>query len=252
MRKYKVFPIEMVRGMLSLAMANPDDQSALEHLRILVGCELKVIPTSEKEIFRALRDFLPNLDEIPTCRDLMVDPNTLAPNNKGQKGEESQIIRVVNKLIDMAIENHASDIHLEPQRKGLFARLRIDGVLRTIHGFPVEAISAIISRIKIMANMDISEKRLPQAGQITVPRGNQHVGLRISVVPGTCGEKVVIRVLEKSRMDFDLGNLGLPSQIQSEIEGLIERPHGLVLVTGPTGTGKSTTLYALLKQLISN
>ncbi len=164
---------------------------------------------------------------------------------------EGRISQITDKLFEMALDRRASDIHLEPQPAGLFFRLRIDGSLHTIHEFPKTAMASMISRIKIMAEMDIAERRLPQDGQISVKIRGKEIDLRISTLPGKHGEKVVARILDKSATPLDLGRLGMDPQLQSQFEMLIEKPQGIILVTGPTGSGKSSTLYSVLKRLKS-
>jgi type II secretory ATPase GspE/PulE/Tfp pilus assembly ATPase PilB-like protein len=164
---------------------------------------------------------------------------------------ENGVPRIVDALFTLALQHRASDIHLEPQVDELYVRLRVDGVLHTIHAFPRTISGALISRIKVMANLDIAEKRLPQDGQIVATVNKKELDLRVSTIPAKYGEKTVIRLLEKTAALVDLGRLGLDPALQSQLEMLIERPQGMFLVTGPTGSGKSTTLYAIIKKLKS-
>ncbi|PIU20355.1 MAG: type II secretion system protein GspE, partial [Elusimicrobia bacterium CG08_land_8_20_14_0_20_59_10] len=190
------------------------------------------------------------ITEHPHCPALVVETARTAAGEPSQ-GQESYAVQSVEKLLDLAISLRASDIHLEPQQKAFFVRFRIDGVLKTIHEYPKEHQVTIVSRIKVMAGMDISEKRLPLDGQISLHDDTRNIDLRISTMPGKYGETVVIRILNKASVMFGLEKLGLAPATQSAFEALIERPHGIILVTGPTGSGKTTTLYAVLNRIKS-
>jgi type IV pilus assembly protein PilB len=251
MRQHRVIPIQVSRQKLRLAMSDIHDYNILDNARALSGYEIEPVEAPGRVISHALQKYLPALGDKPVCKDLSIDENILT-KSAGHQGAESQIVKIVNKLIEIALDNRASDIHLEPQRKGLFARIRIDGVLNTIHEFPSSAQNHLISRIKIMAGLDISEKRLPQDGQFTYERKDQPIGMRTSTIPGIYEEKVVVRILNKTDLQLDLHSLGLPKTLFPVLESIIERPNGLILVTGPTGTGKTSTLYAFLKHLLSN
>lgn len=187
-------------------------------------------------------------DEAPVCKELSVD---VVSQKHGAGISESYVVKCVNTLFEMGLRYRASDIHLEPQKQGLFVRFRIDGALQTIHKFAKEVQPPLISRIKIMANLDIAEKRLPQDGQINFKAQNREIDIRISVLPSKYGEKLVIRILDKSNLVPGLENLGFDSDTQAQFETLIEKPYGILLVTGPTGSGKTTTLYSLLQRLKS-
>ncbi len=164
---------------------------------------------------------------------------------------EAPVIKLVNLFISEAIQKGASDIHLEPQKVNLIMRYRIDGILYKMQSFPSSLQESITSRIKIMASMDLAEKRLPQDGRITfsLVEANKTVDLRISILPSLYGEAVVIRILDKPAYLLNLGELGFSADTRKEIERIISLPHGLILVTGPTGSGKSTTLYSWLNHL---
>lgn len=164
---------------------------------------------------------------------------------------EGGIPKLVDALFLLALQHRASDIHLEPQADEFYVRFRVDGVLRTIHAFPRTANGPLISRIKIMASMDIAEKRMPQDGQIVTTLNKKEVEMRVSTLPAKYGEKTVIRLLDKSSNILDLNHFGMDPFTQSHLEMLIEKPQGMLLVTGPTGSGKSTTLYAVINKLKS-
>ncbi len=156
---------------------------------------------------------------------------------------EAPVIRLVNQLIARAVETHASDIHLEPFPDRLRVRYRYDGVLHEVEPPPARLQAAIISRIKIMARLDIAERRLPQDGRIKLTVRGHEIDFRVSTIPSLHGETVVLRVLDRTAVEFDYAKLGLPPDIRAGVERALELPNGMVLVTGPTGSGKTTTLY---------
>jgi general secretion pathway protein E len=163
--------------------------------------------------------------------------------------QEAPIVRLVNVLISRALDMRASDIHFEPFERSFHVRCRVDGVLFDLDQPQKTMQSAIISRLKLMANLNIAERRLPQDGKIKIRFGNREVDIRVSCVPTIYGESVVLRLLAQESVEYDLGNLGMDQKDLKYIEGLIERPYGMILVTGPTGSGKTTTLYGVLKKL---
>jgi type IV pilus assembly protein PilB len=163
--------------------------------------------------------------------------------------EEAPVVKVVNYIVDEAVKQNASDIHVEPHRTGLTIRFRVDGVLRDVMTPPKQLKAALTSRIKIMADLDIAERRRPQDGRIHLTAEGRNIDLRVSTLPTMFGEKVVMRVLDQSSTQLGLTRLGFPSDVLKRWEGAISKPHGMVLVTGPTGSGKTTTLYATLGKL---
>ncbi len=247
MRRRWVMPFDLHNGKLRLAMADPSDSAAIDEIRIQTGYESEVFRVSKEELTSALRQNFSDAADHPVCPGMPVEQQSGSVSYG-----DSYAVQSVDKLIDIAADMRASDIHMEPQKEGFFIRLRIDGVLKTVHEFPKSAQITIISRIKVMAGMDITEKRLPQDGQVCVQRqNNKEVDLRISTMPSKYGEKVVIRILDKSSTVLGLEHLGFKPAMQSVFESMIERPHGLILVTGPTGSGKTTTLYAALNRVKS-
>ena len=243
MRRQGLVPLGLRGGKLRLAMVNPSDLTAQDDIRIRTGFELEVYGVSREELDRMLAQHLETLTEHPFCQALAVEAKAGAP--------ESVATQSVEKLLDLGVSMKVSDIHLEPQEKAFFVRFRMDGVLKTIHEYPKELQPSLVSRIKVMAGMDISEKRLPLDGQVNLPAGGANVDLRISTMPGKHGETVVIRVLNKSSVIYGLEKLGFDAGTQGQFETLIERPHGIILVTGPTGSGKTSTLYAVLNRIKS-
>jgi type IV pilus assembly protein PilB len=170
-------------------------------------------------------------------------------NSLASVGEDAPIVRYVNTLIEQAIDNRASDLHLEPGEGDMRVRYRIDGVLHEVDTVPRAVQSALISRLKIMSNVDITERRVPQNGRITVELGNRSVDLRVATLPTVWGEKIVLRVLDTGGIDLDLKSLGFSENNYRRFSESFTKPHGMLLVTGPTGSGKSTTLYATLTEI---
>lgn len=242
MLRHKLAPLELCGNVLRVAAVNPNDFPALDDLRLRTGYELKVVKVSQAE-----------LTEIVRCAARSGEEGFRRAELEVPKGhaDDSFAVQAVDRLLDLALNMRASDIHLEPQRSGLFVRFRVDGVLNTIHEFPKGAQAGIISRVKVMSGMDISEKRLPGDGQMSVERYGRNIDLRISTLPAKYGEKAVIRVLDKSGLSISLDTLGLQPDVQSVFEAMIENPYGIILVTGPTGSGKTTTLYSVLGKIRS-
>lgn len=254
-REQRIFPLRQTESSLLLAMIDPANSTAINDLATLTGLRVTPCLTSEEEILRAINhayaehaggetDFPPELDGEED--DLAA---TLGPTDLLDSSDEAPIIRFVNGLIARACRERASDIHLEPFETELIVRYRIDGVLYEILRPPQKACSAIISRIKIIAGLNIAEKRLPQDGRFRVRVAGSDVDIRVSSLPTAFGERLVLRLLEKSSNVIELTKIGLDSRLREQILSLISQPHGIFLVTGPTGSGKTTTLYAALSQL---
>jgi len=249
MRRYGVVPIEVQDGKLLVAMANPADVSAMDHLRVLTGYDIDVLKVPKEAVVEFLNHKIGDGAEHPVCREL-VEVSTSVRKDDSDNAE-SHVIKTVDTLIRLALKRRASDIHLEPQKEGLFVRFRIDGTLKTVHEFPKLLQPSLLSRIKILANLNITEKRTPQDGQINFHCEGKDIDLRVSTLPAKYGEKVVIRILDKSSLAVGFESLGFDAGLQGLFESLIDRPHGLFLVTGPTGSGKTTTLYSVIQRLKS-
>lgn len=254
-REQRIFPLRATETTLQLATCNPTANTAFNDLASLTGLRINICLTSEEEILRAINrayeehagegtELTEELDE--EGNDLAA---TLGPTDLLDSSDEAPIIRFVNGLLARACRERASDIHLEPFETELVIRYRIDGVLYEVLRPPQRACAAIISRIKIMAGLNIAEKRLPQDGRFRVRIAGRDVDIRVSSLPTAFGERLVLRLLEKSASVIDLGQLGLGGQLRQQICELISQPHGIFLVTGPTGSGKTTTLYAALSYL---
>jgi len=250
---YKTIPLELKGDLLTVAMFNPLDIHILDDLRSLLGLEVKAVLVSEKDIEEAISKYYglgaETLDKIAQPGQSQEEPAQAKVEDLSIDNGAS-IITFVNQILSEAIKEKATDIHFEPYEDGLNVRNRIDGVLYDM-SVP-EAINKIypliVSRIKIMANLDITERRLPQDGRIKIKLGNDELDLRISIMPTIFGESVHIRILSPYFF-LELDNLGLMPDDLKLIEEMLKKPHGIILVTGPTGSGKSTTLYACLSKI---
>jgi type IV pilus assembly protein PilB len=262
-RRYVALPIEIEgRNTLVVAMADPLNVSALEDLRFHAGMFIKPVLASPTQITEAIERYyhLDNsmnevVQSIIESEDEVV-VNAYAESDERQaldelmrEAEGRPIVRLANWLLHRAVEEGASDVHIEPQANELVVRLRVDGLLREEQRLPKWTQGAIVSRIKVLANLDIAEKRMPQDGRLVAEIGGRRIDLRVSTLPVTGGEKVVMRVVDSRRTSVELNSLGMNDKHLTQIKGFLERPQGIVLVTGPTGSGKTTLLYAALQQL---
>ena len=242
---------------LTVAMADPQDWSTLDAIRLYSGGRVvNVLLARESEILDVIENFYGNqastlgrivegIEEV----DASVEDSEDIEHLK-DLASEAPVIRLVNLVISRAVESRASDIHIEPFERDLKVRYRIDGILYDVESPPKRLKAAIISRIKIMARLNIAERRIPQDGRIKMKVLGKDLDLRVSPLPTMYGESVVMRILDKSNTQiYDLEKLGFSEQVYREFEKLILRPHGIILVTGPTGSGKTTTLYGALTQI---
>jgi general secretion pathway protein E len=260
-RKHAVLPIERRNGALVVATANPFDRELLESLRGLTGSEIEPVLSAPSDIHRAIAEVYGFRQQIKDAHVQLQDTKAAGDvtnleqfvNLSGIDALEASsepVVAAVEYLLHYAFEQRASDIHIEPRREESIIRMRIDGVLHPIHRIPKSVHGAIANRFKIMSRLDISLKR-PQDGRIRTARGETEMELRVSTIPTTFGDKVVIRVLDPNVLVRDLSELGFLPDERDTFERWLMRPHGLVLVTGPTGSGKTTTLYSALQALAS-
>ncbi len=253
LRHAKILPLEIQDGTLTVAMADPSDLDSMHGLQVATGLHVRPFLAREKEIIAALEGY----DETPsasveTAGNLeYLDSDEEDVNHLRDLASEAPVIRLVNLLINRAVEQRASDIHIEPFENELKVRYRIDGVLHDIEQPPRRQQAAIVSRVKIMAKLNIAERRLPQDGRIKLRTMGKEIDLRVSTLPTLYGESVVLRILDRSSIVLDLEQLGFPADTLGEFEKLIVRPYGMILVTGPTGSGKTTTLYGALEKINS-
>ncbi len=250
-RQYKIVPLYKVEDTLTVALSDPLDFHALDRLRYMLKCNIEGVVASRAEIDIAINKYYSTEVTMESMLDQLAD-GTVAMSGMeeivedGSGDSDAPIIRLVSLLILEAYRSRASDIHMEPMERVFRIRYRIDGVLREVDGPPKRLQSAIVSRVKIMAGMKISEKRIPQDGRIQVNVQGRDLDLRVSTVPTNHGESIVMRILDSQNLALGLPKLGFFADDQQAFENLISLPDGILLVTGPTGSGKSTTLYACL------
>jgi type IV pilus assembly protein PilB len=246
--RHRVLGLSITDGEITVGITDPDDILALDDVRAATGLLVRPVVVARTELRKVIDRLkrevndLGDVAETETNEPAMV--NDLAAND-----EDAPVVRYVNSLLEQAIQNRVSDLHLEPGEHEMRVRYRIDGVLHEIDTVPKNVQSALISRLKIMSNVDITERRVPQNGRITVQLGPRAVDLRTATMPTVWGEKVVLRVLDTGGMDLDLKALGFTDKNYERFSKSFVKPHGMLLVTGPTGSGKSTTLYATLAKI---
>ncbi|TYO97564.1 type II secretion system protein E (GspE) [Geothermobacter ehrlichii] len=254
LRENRVFPLERAGGRLLLAMANPNEGAPVNDLVALTGDQVEICLAPDEEILQAINRAYERHDNETQALgpDIGGDESPeLEPADLLDTSDEAPVIRFVNGLLTKACRERASDIHIEPFETELVVRFRIDGILYEILRPPRRAHAAIVSRLKIMAGLDIAEKRLPQDGRFRVRIAGRDVDVRVSSLPTAFGERLVLRLLEKTSGVLSLADLGLNRELMLQVDRLIHQPHGIFLVTGPTGSGKTTTLYAALTRLNS-
>jgi general secretion pathway protein E len=259
LRRAKVMPLAQSNGTLVVAMADPVDYYAIQGLQVATGCAIEPRLARERDILEALEQAYgggaagegANGAGDTDAEVAFVGEDEEDVNHLRDLASEAPVIRLVNLLINRAVESRASDIHVEPFEQELKVRYRIDGVLHDVETPPRRLQAAIVSRIKIMAKLNIAERRLPQDGRIKLRMMGKEIDLRVSTLPTLYGESVVLRILDRSSISVKLETLGFPEDTLKEFDAIIQRPYGLILVTGPTGSGKTTTLYGALDKINS-
>ncbi|MDQ6881506.1 MAG: Flp pilus assembly complex ATPase component TadA [Pseudomonadota bacterium] len=241
------YPLRLEQGRLDVAMAAPQDQFVLKALRLSTGLVIRPYIALPSEIERALAQPAGGTG-VDDAQDQSDDSGDFVEHLK-DLASEAPVIRLVNSIIGKVIELRASDIHLEPFDDGLHVRYRVDGVIHSSELVPPKHGAAVSSRVKLLAHLDIAERRLPQDGRIKTRVKGRELDLRVSTVPTVHGESVVMRVLDRASVRFGLEQMGFETDTLAKFNALLARPHGIVLVTGPTGSGKTTTLYAALSKL---
>ena len=259
--RHEAMPLERENGHVKVAVSDPFNLESIDELSALGHCRIEPVLACRDEILDLIKRNLgvggDTINQMVAQRsDNEVDLLDEIPEGMGELAETAQapsVIRLVNELLIEALEQRASDVHLEPQENGLVIRFRVDGMLR-VEPVPPEInhfASAIVTRLKIMSRLNIAEKRLPQDGRINVRVQGREIDVRVSIIPMLHGEGVVLRLLDKERMVFNLRGVGMPENVYDQFNELISLPHGIVLVTGPTGSGKTTTLYSALNEIKS-
>ena len=248
-----ILPLEMTGDRLRVAVAGEAAREVLEDLEVSYGVPLELVPVSQDELFESIRrTFAASESVVELIKDLGAELGPAADSSDDQLADardlanQPPVIRFVNLLIREAHDARASDIHLESTRQGLSARFRVDGVLSELPSPPKGLQAAVVSRIKLLAELDIAERRAPQDGRIRVRLEERELDLRVSTVPTLYGESVVLRLLDRGGRPVGLDELGMTPETLDTVCRLAEKPHGIVLATGPTGSGKTTTLYAAL------
>jgi len=267
-RKLKVVPIAKKNGKLTLAMKNPLDIFAIDEVRMMTGIDVEPAIASEEDIINAISRTYRRQIDVGEQIDSVIkefdtgdidfgagsggdDDEEISIEQLRELSEEAPVIKLANLIISRSISDGGSDIHIEPAKDYVRVRLRVDGILHEIMRIPKKVQASLISRFKIMAEMDIATKRSPQDGRIGAIIDGRQYDFRVSTLPSVYGEKVVLRILDKSSVSVGLHKLGMLPETLEKFESLISRTYGIILVTGPTGSGKSTTLYSVLTKLNS-
>lgn len=259
LRKNTIYPVKKENNKLVVAMANPTNVFLIDEIQMRAKQTIKPVLALKDEIEEAIRRFedtkssvtQQNVDSILSELegDSDITEGEIEDIESGLSSESAPIIRIVNAVISKAIKMGASDIHIEPYMKIVRVRLRVDGVLMEIKQIPKSVSNPIVSRIKIMSDLDIAEKRLPQDGRFRIRSGGRDIDFRVSTLPTVYGEKIVMRILDKGNLKINLEEFGLEKDELERIHKALSSPYGMILVTGPTGSGKSTTLYSCLNRL---
>ena len=259
-RMYQCLPLAIFDSTVRVALADPLNPAIVDELGFVTRREVQLVVADAKEIEKAINKFYGEnnesvadiLKEIGADGDIAKEVEGLASSGTEgltQLANETPIVKFVNLVIFQAVQDRASDIHFEPFEDEFKIRYRVDGALYEMAPPPKHLALPVISRIKVMANLNISERRLPQDGRISMPVGNKQIDLRVSTLPTQFGESVVLRILDRSAVNLDLNALGLPKPIHEYISEAIQQPNGIFVVTGPTGSGKTTTLYSCLRHI---
>jgi type IV pilus assembly protein PilB len=250
-RRYQAIPIGWEDGRLVVAMADPSNVFAVDDIRALAGAEVRTVVATASQIIETIERFFRVDGEVDEVMQAATDEAGEETDLAGLSAivEDAPIVKFVNLLVNQAVGDRASDIHVEPNETDLRIRFRIDGVLHEVMRSPRSIQAGVISRLKVMADINIAERRLPQDGRITMRISGRSIDLRVATLPTVYGEKVVMRILDKSQAVLRLEDLGFLPEALARFEGSYTKPYGTILVTGPTGSGKSTTLYSTLNQL---
>ncbi|TAK01907.1 MAG: type II secretion system protein GspE, partial [Candidatus Manganitrophaceae bacterium] len=256
-RRHQVIPLYKKGSVLTLAMADPLNVFAIDDVKRATGSEVEPMMSKESDVMKAIDRYYSGTSSLEEAA-READRQGFGTAEEGDAvlelsklAEDTPVVKFVNTMITQAIKEGSSDIHIEPDADVLRIRFRRDGLLREVMTAPRNLQSGVASRIKIMADLDIAEKRVPQDGRIQMKMGDRDIDIRLSTLPTLFGEKIVMRLLDKSRLLLSLSDLGFSNEALQTFEKMIQRPYGLVLVTGPTGSGKTTTIYSALKQLSS-
>ncbi|MBN6186527.1 type II secretion system ATPase GspE [Aneurinibacillus sp. BA2021] len=246
-KRYLVVPLKRDGDKLTVAMVDPMDYYAIDEMRISTGCTIVPVIATKEEIQRAIGRMYGMQDSVRELMDDMALNKALEEEDLSD--EDTPIVRLVTQMFEQAVQLRASDIHIDPQEDGVRIRYRTDGLMRTERVLPPHMMGILTARIKIMSNLNIAERRLPQDGRIQLNVGFKEIDVRVSTLPTVYGEKIVMRLLDMTNALIEIEKLGLTKRNLAAFYDLIHRPNGILLVTGPTGSGKSSTLYAALNNL---
>lgn len=256
-QRYKLIPLFKIGQTLTVAMADPQDINAMDQVRLKSGCEIDAVLATETDIKNAMDQYYGTSGGVEEVIKQMNEVKRSAPvapasdKELAKMAEDAPVVKLVNMIIIQAVTEKASDIHIEPDEKVLRVRYRVDGILHEVPKPPKDLEAAIISRVKVLASMDIAERRKPQDGRIMMKMQGKDIDMRVSCFPTVYGENIVIRLLDKTSLLLGLSELGMRPEMHKTFDKIIRKPFGIMLVTGPTGSGKTTTLYAALNTINS-
>jgi type IV pilus assembly protein PilB len=260
-KRFSMLAVRQEQDRVVVAMSDPLNVIAIDTVSVKLKKPIRVMLACESQILRAIEYVYHGTDvEEQKIRDLVefeisADDDNLEESrdpdiNGSVDADDAPVIRFVDLMLSQAIKSRASDIHIEPQERSMTIRMRIDGILTEMVPPPRKMQMAVIARLKILSEMDIAERRIPQDGRFKIKRGSSEaIDVRVSVLPTIYGEKVVMRILDKTAVNHDLNNLGMEAEMLRQFKATLKQPHGIIIVTGPTGSGKSTTLYSALNEL---
>jgi type IV pilus assembly protein PilB len=256
--KYQVAPLQKNGLLLSIAMVDPLDINALDAIELMTNCEVEAIICSEQHLnnllsslygsYAGIGGVLEDMEEMEINKTAVKATTTEDVEVSSLQGmaEEAPVVRLVNSILSQGVRENASDIHISPEKESVQVRFRVDGRLHEVPAPPKSMLLPIISRLKILSNMDIAISRIPQDGRFTLKMKNKDINIRVSTIPSIYGENMVLRLLDTSSSMYSLEKLGMNERDRQKLETMISRPHGMILSTGPTGSGKSTSLYSIL------
>ena len=250
MKQHQILPLSKNRNILKVALHNPLDLMLLDNLKFMTSCEIAPVIVGKELLSEAINAFVEKKTEQEDVDAEIVEEENINLDKIVAEAAEGQVVRIVNLIIMQAVSDGASDIHVEPIEEGLALRYRIDGSLAYIAPPPANLYNAIVSRIKILARLDIAEKRLPQDGAITMKIEHRNIDMRVSTIPTIYGEKVCIRILDKGTLALDINTIGIDEHTLKDFKDTLDKPYGMMLLTGPTGSGKTTTLYSCLNYIL--
>ena len=260
-RENRVLAVQKSETTITVAMEDPEDVVAVDSVKRLTNLNPDILVVGPSLLEKAMDKVYGEIQKTAEVAET-IDSITVVSGDEGSQeevdlspdkasDEDAPIVKLVNLIFMESIKERATDIHIEPMEKQVYIRIRIDGVLQTIMTPPVASLSGLVTRIKILSNLNIAEKRLPQDGRFSIKTPGKDVDIRVSILPTVYGEKIVMRLLDKTGFDFNLTSLGFPKQNLGTFKKVIKQPYGMVVVSGPTGSGKSTSLYAALKEIKS-